>query len=216
MSAESSILTRDAWIEKGLYWVDGNTAEFWGKLFDEFEGHPQMMEFLTYENSRQSKILKGFALKVSTESIVSFLEICHRMDSEIQKLSENPDPVCHCEDSIGWQKTYFYCDELTNWQLENLLDRMFGPASEEFNKIVREMNSLIDNKSNLALMIRGYQIHETFHLLRSLYDEELIIEITTRCLEYEIPLEVSQMIQLADQWEVSKDYPIDWAVSLTR
>lgn len=216
MVNNSEVLTRDAWIERCLYWVDGKSAEFWGKIFDSFDGDPELKDFLSYANSRQSNILKWIAKGVSVSSVISYLNICNRLDTKFEKMSQDPDVVYNSDDSIGWQVSYFHCDELVQWQLENLIDRMIGDASVGFLESIKEMRKTIERFSNLPYSTQCYHFAETCHILRSLHSEELVIEVLTRCIEFEIPVESCQLVQLVDDWDTVREYPIDWALNVAR
>lgn len=200
MTNNSEALTRDAWIERCLYWFDGHSAEFWGKIFDDFEGNPQMMVFLSYSDTLQVSILSKLSRGVSARNVISYLDLCHRIEAKLQMMCGN-------------QKRY-YCDEMPFRDLESLLDCVIGSPSEGYLQLENLVFSIIRKDGNVYRKTWSPHPRETMYSLRALHGEEIIVEIMKRWVESNEFIDMYEMILLADNWSIVEKYPIHWGIKI--
>lgn len=197
MSIPEQVLTRDKWTDFCVqnFHNDHISHDYWRDLFDQVKDSRIIVSsFLKYPFETKVMIVRHLRFGIPEQTISKYLELCRRVSDTLPAFKG--------------------CESMQFFQISQIIEREIGALSDDFFDEMLDVLYLHKKRTNGAGQAWPGMIDTVVYLLLVFYSEELVMDALKRWSSHSSGIDPYYLILLAENWDESKDFPVDWAINI--
>lgn len=194
---QPSVMTRGAWIDFCManFLSEHLTDEYWGDLYRNIDDSRISKNFFSYPFAIQKTIIRQLRDNRPVSAISAYIDLCNRVESKHKELTD--------------------CSKMQYFEISSAVEKIVGTLSKDFFNACEGITYTKDLRSHNphapADMVEAF-----IYLMVVLYGDRTVLEILNSWESHRGWADPCDLISLADNWSEMREYPLDWALQVTR